>query len=102
MKLRFLLLFLPLASTSLVFGQSNSGHVPGRILVQRVRRADSGAVGRAYQAAGAKVVAQIPNLDVDVLSVPEAAMPGIIRSLTVRGLFTFVESDGVAKGSAIP
>ena len=82
--------------------QNPAGHVTGRILAQRTRNANAAAVARAYNSHGVTVVKSIPQLGLDVLSVPEAAAPGIIRSLEARGLFTFVETDGLAKGAAVP
>jgi len=77
-------------------------HVSGRILVQRTRNADKTSVERAYSEHGAKVVGSLPELNIDILSVPEETASATRRSLEAKGLFTFAEPDGVARGGGSP
>lgn len=81
---------------------ASTGHVPGRILVQKVRAASHTTVKQALGKAGAALAREIPELDVFVLSVPEAAMQGMLRKLENTGLFTYAEPDSIGRGGGVP
>ena len=93
------LLLLGLAGIARAQGNSNQNV---RVLVQKTKRADAQAVSKAISTHGATVHGQIPAIDTLVLSVPQAALKGIMRSLGDTGLFTFVEEDSVGKAASIP
>ena len=87
-----------IASAAVLLSQS----APDRLLVQTVRGAKPDAVNRALQAHGAKVQKQIGQLSVSVLSVDSKQGDKIKKGLDDSGLFSFVERDGLARGSATP
>lgn len=92
-------LLIGLAGTARAQGNSNQNV---RLLVQKTKRADPQAVSKAISTHGATVQGQIPSIDTLVLSVPPAALKGVMRSLGDTGLFTVVEQDSVGKGGSIP
>ena len=93
------LLIIGLAGIARAQGNSNQNV---RVLVQKTKRADSQAVAKAISTHGATVQGQIPSIDTLILSVPPAALKGIMRSLGDTGLFTVVEQDSVGKSGSIP
>jgi len=73
-----------------------------RILVQKTKGSAAQAASSAIAGHGAAIHAQIPQLGVYVLSVPQSAANGLMHSLTNTGLFTFAEPDGAARGGSVP
>ena len=92
--------FLVVFPATLLFAQKPD-HVSGHLLAQRTRRASAAAAGQAYARHGAKVISTIPQLNIDVLSLPEEAANGVAHSLGSSGLFNFVEKNGLARGSSV-
>lgn len=82
--------------------QANGNHSPGRIIVQHRKGADPKLTSQAMAVAGAKVEKTIPQIDVSVLQVPEAASARIQAALSRTGLFNFVEPDYLAQGATTP
>src|SRR5678815_2492835 len=78
------------------------GPAQGRILVQKIQRADNQKVLNAIAANGAAVSRTIPSLDTFVLTVPQPALKGVMRALSNTGLFTVVETDDLARGGGVP
>ncbi len=75
---------------------------PDRLLVQPVRSAKTDAINRVLQQHGAKLHKQIAALGVSVLKVDAKQFDKARKGLDASGLFSFVEPDGVAHGSAVP
>lgn len=92
-----LALFCVLAP-AVVFCQGPPERVSGRILAQKTLHADDRAARKAFSDHGAQVSRYMPQLGVYVLSVPEAQLQNAIQKLNGTGLFTYTETDGVARG----
>ena len=87
-----------------LLGQTSelSIHTKGRILVQKVRSASHTDAMKVIRENGAAVSGQIPQLDLYVLSVPEAELSRILHKLQGTNTFTYAELDGIAHGAATP
>jgi len=83
---------------AVMFSQGPPEHAPGRILAQKTLHTDDGAARKAFSDHGAKVSSYISQLGVYVLSVPEPELQNAMRKLNETGLFTYTETDGVARG----
>ena len=56
--------------------------VPGRVLVKPSAQANENSMRASLNAAGAREIARIPQLDVRILEVPEAAEERVVAALT--------------------
>jgi subtilisin family serine protease len=77
-------------------------HVINRLVVQRRNGANPNNVNQVLGANGAVTVAQIPQINVLVLQVPEQAADRVAAALERSGQFTFVERDYLARTFATP
>ena len=76
--------------------QNRSTYIPGRLLVQVRRDANSATVAQVLARVGARVEKNISPINVSVLQVPEPALDRVTAALATTGLFTFIEPDHVA------
>jgi hypothetical protein len=76
--------------------------VPGELVVQRAMSAKEEAIENLLRAHGLRKAQTIDGLNVHILKVPEPAIESVKRALFRTGLFTFIERNGLARGSALP
>lgn len=76
--------------------------VPGRVLVKPSAQASDNSMRASLKAAGAREVGRIPQLDVRILEVPEAAEARVVAALSQNPNFEFAEPDYVAEGIVTP
>jgi subtilisin family serine protease len=85
--------------TATAFAQS---HVPGRLLVHPRADADPAQVTEGLRRHGAQVEDEVRQIGVKILRVPEHAVERVREALSKSGHFSFVELEGVGRGSDIP
>jgi hypothetical protein len=93
-------IFLVSTAAALVYGQKHPNWT--RLIVQTHSRASDDRVNAAFTAHSASVRHRIERGRMAVLEVPARAAAPIKASLERTGLFTFVETDQLAEGAAIP
>lgn len=79
-----------------------SDFVPGRVLVKPSASANENSMHHSLRAAGAREVGRIPQLDVRILEVPEAAEGSVVAALSNNPNFEYAEPDYIATAVATP